>query len=493
MALLLLNLSDSTAQETDTLRWAKALNSVHKYNKSAKLLQPYYANHSNDLYAGWLFASALHQTKKYNKSQEVYTQLLRLFPENDELRLDFANKLAEAGEFDEAVGQLNQMSDDLPEDYVLAVQKTRAKIYYWQGEYDKALNGINQALIVNNNDPEAIHLKNDISFARSNWLIIDAKYSEDDQPLQILTPSIKAIFYGSAKLSGGLNLISPLFSKTSGNFSGQWLSGFVQLRFSGPKIGVRLDAGAIKFPSFDYDWTAAIRIDKTLLKHMKLGLVAERKPYLATEASLDKKVMQTTFSTYLLWDDPNGWMGNASYDLNRFAAFDNKYYTVSAWLMSPALKAGVFSFRIGYGFNYSDSDEDTFVAKEPLDDILDNWDSTAVIAGVYDPFFSPNKQSIHSAILMVNISPAKKLSMNLTANYGFLATAQTPYLFLNKKKNGKPFIDRQFYDDRYHPLQIDGKISYQLSPAFSLSGYYTYQRTNFYAINLFGLTAILHF
>ncbi|MCF6342177.1 MAG: tetratricopeptide repeat protein, partial [Bacteroidales bacterium] len=456
LVVLLSSMSNIVAQETDTLRWAEALNSVHKYNKSVKLLQPYYNNHSSDLYAGWLYAGALHKARKFNKSQEIYSRMLRMFPENDDLKLDFANKLAEAGAFDEAANQLSEMSDSLPEEYVFAVQKTRAKIFFWQGEYDKALAGIEQALTMYSNDPETINLKKDIDFARSNWLIVDAKYSEDDQPLKIITPSVETIFYHNTKLSGGVNLSSPVFSRTNGLYSSQWLNGFVQLQFLRPKISIRLNAGAIKFPSFDYDWTAALHIDKTLLKHMKLGLVAERKPYLATEAAIDKKVMQTAFSAYLQWSNPNGWMGTASYDLNSFPDFDNKYFTVSAWLVTPELKASVFRFRIGYGFNYSDSDKDTFVAKESLADILDNWDSTTVVDGVYDPFFSPNEQAVHSAILMISILPTKDLNISLNTNYGFLATAKTPYLFLSKKNSGKVYIDRKFYEDRYHPIKIYG-------------------------------------
>lgn len=486
-------ISNGMSQETDTLNWAKELNAQQKYKKSCKLLTSYYSFHGDDLYAGWLYADALHQTRRFKKSQEVYSRTLRLFPENNDLKLDFAIKLAEAGEFEKAIYQLNTLSDTLPKEYVFAIEKTLAKIYLWQGDYDKSLAKINQALVLYNSDPEAIGLKNKINLARSNWLIFDVNYFEDDQPLKIITPEVETILYKSTKLSGGINLSSPVFLKGEEIYSSQWLNAMLQFQFLPAKIRLKLNAGFIKFPSNDYDWTAAIQLYKKLAKHMELGLIAERKPYLSTEAAIGEKVMQTTFSALLSWNNPNGWMGNASYDLNLFPTYDNQYYTASAWLVSPALKLSVFSFRLGYGFNYSDSEESNYVSKYSLDEIVENWDTAMVIEGVYNPFFSPNDQSIHSAILMIGIMPVKKIDISLNVNYGFIATAKTPYLFLNKNKKGVVFIDRGFYNDNYHPVQFNGNISYNISSTLSINGYYTYQSTNFYVGQSFGLTTIFHF
>ncbi len=481
------------AQEVDTLRWAQALNTLHKYNKSYKLLNAYYPHHKDEIYAGWMYANALHQTKKYKKSQEIYSRTIQLFPDNIDLKLDYAIKLAESGNFEESVYQLNEMNDSLPIEYLFAIQKTRAKIYYWQGKYDESLAEINQALELYNNDPEAIDLKNNISLARSNWLIIDASYFEDDQPLKIITPTVETIFYKNAKLSGGLSLNAPLFFQEDGVYSSQWLNAMIQFQFLPSKIRLRLNAGFIKFPSNDFDWTGAVQVYKKFAKHMELGLIAERKPYLSTEASVNEKVMQTTYGVFLSWNDANGWLGNASFDLNRFPAYNNQYYTVSAWLVTPELKMSVFGFRIGYGFNYSDSEESNFISKYSLNEIVQKWDTATEIPGVYDPFFSPNKQTIHSAILIVSIIPSKKIGITLNTNYGFIATAKTPYLFLNNGEGNGLFIDRGFFDDSYHPIQFDCNISYNISPTFSINGNYTYQSTNFYVGQVFGLTTILHF
>ena len=483
----------SVAQETDTLKIAKELSAQHKYKQSSRFLEAYYAHHQDDLYAGWLYATALHDTKNYKKSQAVFDHMLRLYPDNKDLRLDYAIKLAEAGASKEALYQLNELGSSLPDAYRLVVNITKAKIYYWQGAYDKAEEEIGKALALSAQNQEALNLKKSIDLSRSNWLIVDASYSKDDQPLQIITPKVKTIFYKNSLVSGGVNFDAPVFPDTEKTQSGQWLEGFVQLQFLGPKIGLKINAGALRLPSSDYDWTAAIHLDKTLLKHLKIGLSGERLPYMATLTSLDKKVMQNRYSAYVLWDDPNGWTGNASYDLNSFPAFDNYYYTVSAWLLSPALKLSVFSFKIGYGYNYSNSKENTFVSDKPLNEIIEDWDTTTIVTGVYDPFFSPDKQTVHSAIFVMSVTPVRKLNLSFTANYGFLAGAQTPYLYLDKDDNGEVYIHRDFYDDNYHPLQLNGNISYKLSDTFSVNGYYTYQRTNFYTLNLFGLTTIFHF
>jgi len=390
VALLFTAVVHVTAQETDTLETAKALGAQQKYKESCQLLETYYAGHQQDLYAGWLYATALHQVKKYKKSQVVFDRLIQLFPDNLDLRLDYAAKLTEAGNFREALYQLNEMGSSLPEPYLLAIGLIKARMYYWQGAYDKAEKEVNQALAISAKDPEAVGLKKSIDLARSNWLIVDASYSTDDQPLQIITPSVKTIFYQKAQFSWGINFNAPVFLETEKTLSSQWLNGFARFSFLGPKISLKINAGGLRLPSTDFDWTAAIHLDKTLLKHLKIGLSAGRLPYLATLTSLDKKVMQAQYGAYVSWNDQNGWMGHASYDVNSFPAFDNHYYTASAWLVSPALKLSVFSFKAGYGFNYSDSKENTFVSDKPLNEIIDNWDTTTVVTGIYDPFFSPN-------------------------------------------------------------------------------------------------------
>jgi tetratricopeptide (TPR) repeat protein len=493
VALLFTAVVHVTAQETDTLETAKALGAQQKYKESCQLLETYYAGHQQDLYAGWLYATALHQVKKYKKSQVVFDRLIQLFPDNLDLRLDYAAKLTEAGNFREALYQLNEMGSSLPEPYLLAIGLIKARMYYWQGAYDKAEKEVNQVLAISAKDPQAVSLKKNIDRARSNWLIADASYSSDDQPLQIITPSVKTIFYQKAQFSWGINFNAPVFLETEKTLSSQWLNGFARFSFLGPKISLKINAGGLRLPSTDFDWTAAIHLDKTIWKHLKAGLSAERLPYLATLISLDKKVMQARYSAYVSWSDPNGWMGNAAYDLNSFSSFNNYYYTAGAWLVTPPLKLSVFSFKAGYGFSYSDSKENTFVSDKPLNEIIDNWDTTTVVTGIYDPFFSPDKQTVHSAILIMSVMPVQKLNISLTANYGFLAKAQTPYLYLDKDDNGVIYIHRDFYEDRYHPLQFDGKISYDISGNFSIYGYYTYQRTNFYTLNLFGLTTIYRF
>lgn len=483
----------SNAQELDTLGLVKKLNEQRDFKMSSSLLESYYPNHPNDLYAGWLYAISLHQIKKFKRSRGIYTRTIQLFPDNIDLILDYVSKLSEEGKLEEAVNLLNTLGDSLPKDYLYSVKKTLAQIYYWEGEYDKALAEVNMSLALYSTMQEAVDLKSEILLAKSNWIVIDADYSEDDQPLKIITPTIETIFYKNSSLSAGLKLNSPIILKADELYTSQWLNGMVKYQFLGSKIELKLTAGIIKFPSQDFDWTAAFQVKKVFLNHLKFGIGAERKPYLSTEAAIDKKVMQTTYGTFLSWNDPHGWTGHASFDLNRFSAFDNQYYTVSAWLLTPKLNLSVFIFRLGYGYNFSDSKENTYVSKYSLDEIISNWDSTAVIQGVYDPFFSPNKQSIHTAILIITINPTKKIGITLNTSYGFLATAKTPYLYLNEDEDEEPYIERQFYDDNYHPIQFTANVSYLITPKFTLNAYYTYSSTNFYISQLVGLKTIIRF
>jgi hypothetical protein len=136
---------------------------------------------------------------------------------------------------------------------------------------------------------------------------------------------------------------------------------------------------------------------------------------------------------------------------------------------------------------------DEFVSQQSLAQIIANYNTTQAITGVYDPYFTPQQQQVHSALVSLEIHPARVLNIGLNANVGFYAVTQTPYLYLENNESGTTFIDRGFVRERYVPYELSGFVSWQVSKKVSLQANYAYQSTYFFNSNYASLSCKISF
>ncbi len=481
------------AQENDTLTIVKDLNEKEEYSKSSKLLQMYYSSHKNDHSVGWLYAQTLHFSGNYSKSQKIYELTIQQFPAKYDIKLDMINKMVESGELSMAIIQINQFLPDLPTDYKFVAYKTLAQLFYWKGDYDQSIIAIDSALAINNNDQSAIDLKNIISIARSNWVEVDFGYFVDDQPLTKYIPNISSTFYVNSRLSMGVDADHTINSISDTSYSTTSLNGFAKFNFIERKAGLKIEIGAINFPSKEKSLTGMIELNKKITKYMNVVFGASYQPYLATTYSIKEKLMQAQYGAAIEWNNPKGFIGRASIDNQLFSAIDNSYYTASGWLVSPPLKLKIFDFRVGYGINYSDSKNNNFESIENLNNILAVWDTSYQVKGDYNPLFTPNKQLIHSAVGLVEFRPIKRLTLTFDISYGFSAKSNSPYLYLDKDSEGLVVIERDFSVQSFKPMDGNVSIYYEISDSFSLKGYYKYQKLYFYESDFAGIIARIIF
>ncbi|MEA3443778.1 MAG: tetratricopeptide repeat protein [Bacteroidota bacterium] len=481
------------AQENDTLTIVKELNAKEQYTKSITLLQSYYPRHKNDQYAGWLYAQTLHYSDNYAESQRIYKYSIQQFPGNNDIKLDLINKLVELGELSEAIIQINLFLPDFTTDYKFVAHKTLAQVFYWKGDYDRSIAEIDRALAICSNDKPAIDLKNEISMARSNWINFDISHFTDDQPLTKFNPTISSGFYVSSRLSLGLDVDHNMYTISDSSYSTTWIKASAKFSFLEKNAGLKVEFGTINYPSKEKSITGMIELNKKLTKHLNVVFGASYQPYLATTYSVKEKLMQTQYGAAFEWNNPNGFIGRASIDNKLFSDIDNSYYTASGWLVFPPLKIKKFDFRVGYGINYSDSKSSNFESMENLSDILAVWDSTYEIAGNYNPFFTPNKQLIHTAVGLAEYSPNKKLTLTFDISYGFSAKSNAPYLYLDNNSEGEIIIARDFAAQNYKPMDSNISIYYKISDSFSLKGYYRYKKTYYYESKSLGIIARIVF
>ncbi len=109
------------------------------------------------------------------------------------------------------------------------------------------------------------------------------------------------------------------------------------------------------------------------------------------------------------------------------------------------------------------------------------------------PYFTPNMQSVNMAILSITIHPAKIVEIGLKGNVGFYATAQVPYLYLNKNAADSIFISRSFSKQRFIPGEANAYVAVQISPKVSLKAEYKFFDTLFYISHYAGLALQINF
>ena len=479
------------AQLTDTLSVVKQLNEKGKYKKAETLLTSYYKHHPGNLNAQWIYAQTTYFARHFKKSIAAYEDAIAWHPENYTLRLDYAKKLTDIGEFDKAVLVFNlylTYDSDASD-----AHEGLARIAYWETNYKTAMDEVNKVLKTQPNNPSMSDLRNEILMAKSPWLKIDLGGYQDDQPMQRISPSIETGFMLDplANLYVGLN--APVFLLNKKTYIAPWIFVGDKMIFARSGLELNINAGIIEFPTSKFSGIGDLELHKSFVKHLVLSIQAEHQPYLNTRSNMDNPIMQLHYSFASAWNDPKSWQGRASFDVNNFYTDGNLIYTANAWVMSPPLVLSVFDFRVGYGYNYSTAKESRFVSTKSFSEIVSDWDTDTKIPGLYNPYFTPNQQSVHSAILAIVIHPAKSFSLGAKGNLGFYSKTNNPYLYLDKDAEENIVIERGFSRMFFHPLETDAFINARLSSTTNLKLEYVFMRTNFYTSNYLGLSLNISF
>jgi tetratricopeptide (TPR) repeat protein len=481
----------------DTLEKAKNLRNENKFKEAFALMEKYRANHPNDLNAAWLSGQTAFWMKHYKTAEKEYERAIQIAPHNADLLLDYDMVLFNSGDLKKAEPLLWTFYTWDPTN--TAVLLSLAKISFWHGNYNDAEWFIQKVLASDPKNKNAIAIQDEILAAKSPWGEINIAHSSDDQPLQNTAPSISGGIYSSALFSPHFDFQLPTFVTDSSNKNAWWFQVGNKSIFSKQNLDISIDLGLLKNPSSTSVFTTGnLLINETLIKHFIFSLQAERKPYFYTLSSLNTTVTDNHYSVSVAWNDPEGWNARTAYDIDNFND-NNSIATFSAWVMSPPLKVSIFEFHAGYGFNYSNTQQNRYELKSltyAFDSISKNyfWDSTLnksvqkyyyspVITGIYNPYFTPDKQTINSVIASINIHPTKTLNIGIKADYGFSAVAQCPYLYLDNEGN----IAIGYFKQNYSPYDIGINVTWKLAKKINLKAEYVHSKTNFYNSNYLGI------
>lgn len=465
----------------DTVKIAKQWRDKGKYKKAVSLLQAYHKHYPKDINTLWLYAQTEFWRRHFKSSRKLYDQAIALQPDKDLVRLDYAHSLINMGDWkiaDKVIKELEKKGRSYSDQLYL-----RAQISYYRGDYNQAKREVKQAIDSNTQSKPAKQLQEDIMRARAPWIRFGASYSTDNQPLQVVAPFVEAGIYLHRYSSLQMAVSTPLYIRGNNIANAQMAS--IGNSSSFDEIGLLLKAN-IGIDKFAYqnkvNWTGDLYLQKTFAKYLVIDAYAGYQPYLYTSSSIDTALSVGHFKSSIGWNDQNFFNGKLGLDFN-YMPGTNYVYTLYGYVFAPPIKFSFVQLRLGYGYSYSDSKKNDYSASKPLDTIIKNFSSATAISGIYDPYFTPTGQQIHSALISLRLNPVRQLEIGLTGNIGFYAYTQNPYLYLNKNAANEIYIATGFSRQTYTPIDAGAYIQWQFAKKYSIKADYKYRSTYFYNSN----------
>jgi len=235
----------------------------------------------------------------------------------------------------------------------------------------------------------------------------------------------------------------------------------------------------VKFPVKNtVGWTGEFGLNEKISQHFDIDLGVDHVPYFGTKASIDTDLSVTRVSAMLNYHVRN-WQAQAAY-LNSIYPDNNSVYAVYAWALAPIAVFPTGKFQLGYSISYNNSNSDRYVPVNSLSEILTNYNQP--IAGVYDPYFTPNSLFTNSALAALSLNLSPKVNINLNGDIGY-STLSNPYFFLNKNSAGSLVVEKGFSTVNFVPYDASFALNYQVNKSWLLNAKYTYRSTYFFNSN----------
>ncbi|SDR66840.1 hypothetical protein SAMN05216503_0207 [Polaribacter sp. KT25b] len=449
---------NTTNTEQELLKKAKDYITKKEYDKAASFLSTNYQQFSENLTINWLYAQVLSLNNDKTQAEEKFKKAISIAPLNKDLQLDYARFLYETGKIKKVESILSKfITNDSKNAEFLLMQ---ANISFWKGDIKNSQKKIARIKEIYPDTEITKSLTAQIDELTIYYINTNFEYHTDSQPLDFFAYHIAIGHYESRFLNPKLELSTYNFSPEKEQAVILKISN--QFYFDNLKLTANITGGIYKNLSEKVDWIGDISFIKKITKNVSLNVGYSKNSVLSTIAStafnLTKQDVfgEINYSNKLL-------LLNAGYN-QQFYKNDNTIESIGAWILSQPIKFRNFNFQLGYSYNYTDSK-----------DILFIYDNQGV--GVYNPYFTPKEQQIHSGLFIVNYKPTKKLSLEAKANYGFKATIRNPYPL---QVTATSIEIGGFYDETFTPVELTGIINYSFSNRFNAKITYTNQETFFY-------------
>ena len=447
-----------TKNEAEILKISNEYISREQYDKAAAFLNKFHNDFSESPDLNWLYAHVLYLINDKRQAEEKFKKALALSPKDRKIQKDYARFLYETGKIKKAEIILDYFMDDDSKDTEFLLMQ--AKISYWNGDLKKAKKKIDRIQEVFPNSEITNDLLEQIKNYKAFYIKANFEYQSDSQPLDYFA---SYIFLGkriSPLLNPELEISQYSFSSQAENASTIEVKN--KFLFNMLKLNVEVFGGIYINYSESTDWIGGISVKKKLLQNTSLKFGYEKNSLLSTIASTKFNLTQQDIFGELHYNNKLIELQGGYY--YSFFKDDNYIKSIAAWVISQPIKIQKFNFQVGYGYGFSDAK-----------DILFRYDANGM--GVYDPYFTPKEQEIHSGLFIANCKPIEKLSFQTKVSYGIKATIRNPYAI---QLTAIDYEIGGFYDETFKPIEFNGSINYVFSNGFTINANYLYQETFFY-------------
>lgn len=436
-----------------------------EYQQAVDFLEKQYDKFENSLVINWLYAHAFSLNGDKKRADKKFQKAITLAPENRELLMDYTRFLYQLGKTNKASKVMKNFMNDDSKDVEFILME--ANISYWKGDLTNARSKIARIKEIYPNTDITKNLENEIANSTATYLQTNFEYQKDSQPLEYFANHIIVGEYFSRYVSPQLEISRYSFSPQKEGALTLNLSN--QFYFDRLKLAAKISAGAYLNDAEDADWIGEISFTKNLFKNATLNFGYSKNALLGTIASTTFNLTQQDLFGVL--DYKNKFIAlNATYN-HKFFEDENVITSIGAWLVSQPIKLYKFGFQIGYGYSYTDSQDVLFISESQS-------------TGIYDPYFTPKDQEIHSGLFITSYQPTKKITLRAKLNYSFQATVQNPYLI---EVATNTYEIGGFYEADFNYAEVNGSIEYAVAKNFSINANYIYQETFFYSRDNFNL------
>lgn len=483
--LILLVWSSTVIAQTkndETIENVRELIIKKQYSKAENLLKNYYPNHVDDLQTNWLYAQVLHWTNKNDLSEEKFNKAITLAPNNNTIQLDFARMLYESNRFNKAQLLLNNLKfiDETKAEALLML----ATIYFWNGNIVQANETIAEIKKAYPETKITDELTKNITQIKKFNLNTEFEYQSDNQPLKYLLEKIEIGQYQSWLLNPKFEISNTNFNPTKQTFTSNLSNKFY---FYSIGLSASTSIGIYKNFSDKTDWIGEFNLNKKIVKNTTFKLGLNKKPYVGTLASTTFNLTQNNFFSEIDYENNKLLSFHTGFN-NQFFSDKNTIKSFSSWILTKPYQLSNLKVQLGYGFNYSDSNINTYIAKESLNQVITNFNPNESIEGYYNPYFTPKNQSVNSLLLILNYKLTNRIDFYAKGNYGFSANCQNPFIYLNTDSMGNIIFVNDSNKVTFNPYDITGTLAYSVLSNFGIKLTFIHQETFFYNKNNINLS-----
>jgi len=469
----------------DTLTQAKQQIAKGNIKEANEMLVLYISKHPKELNTLWLNAQCNYWLNNFTAAKACYKNAMQLFPDNYYLQLDYAKMLIQIGAYNEGEVLLKKYLSYDPEDttslYYLA------KLNYWQGNYNDALNWTKKIITKNPNHEGANNINTEIALLKGTQLEIKSSYYSDNQPMQILSDGITVSKHFNS-------IFSPIFSFQNTQItvhdtvrSANTFQLSNQFNLYKLKSVVTTSLGFIMSPVGSHNFIGSIAVEKKLTPRLSFSIAGEGYQYFISAESVSKNIVANKFAFTGSYNNKNFITAKIGYENNVFEDHNN-VDAIDGWALGPQFKFSIFEMRFGYAYNYSSSSKNLCTHK---------LSQAAIIAAApdkpitvyYPTYFTPQHQVAHSILGNINAVFSTRFSLSINGSIGFIASRDVLNFFINyvNLDVNKPFVDKRIYNETFMPLELKAQALYTVNPKTSVQVNYHYNNGFFFTCNQISL------